>query len=79
MVALKISVDERTAISLEELAAKLDRPVSEVAGDAIAAYVAVQSAHIADIEAGVADADAGHFALDADLAAVIGKYAREPG
>ncbi len=76
MVALKISVDERTAISLEELAARLDRPVSELAGDAIAAYVAVQSAHIADIEAGLADAEAGHFASDDDLTAVIGKYAR---
>jgi predicted transcriptional regulator len=79
MVALKISVDERTAVSLEELAARLDRPMSELAGDAIAQYVAIQSAHLAEIEAGLADADAGRFATDAEVATVVDKYVRQPG
>lgn len=79
MVAMKSSVDERTALSLEQLAAKLDRPVAELASDAIASFVAVQSSHFDEIEAGLAEADAGHFASEGELEAVLDKYARKPG
>ena len=79
MVAMKISVDERTALSLEQLAAKLDRPVAELARDAIATFVAVQSSHLDEIEAGLAEADAGHFASEDEVEAVLDKYARKPG
>lgn len=79
MVALKISVDERTALSLEQLAARLDRPVEDLASDAISTFVAVQSSHLEEIEAGLRDADAGRFASEDEARAILDKYARNPG
>ena len=78
-MALKISVDERTALSLEQLAARLDRPVEDLASDAISTFVAVQSSHLEEIEAGLRDADAGRFTSEEEVGAVLDKYARDAG
>ena len=76
MTAFTVRVPDAVAEQLDKLAAKLDRSRAYVAAQAIEDFVAREAWQLAEIEAGLGEAERGDFAGAAELAAVVGKYAK---
>ncbi len=65
--AFTVRVDDEILATLDELAAKMDRPRSWLVHHALQEYVSAQAWQIAKIEAGIAAADRGEFATEEEL------------
>ena len=74
MSAFTVRLPDELTAKLDALAARLDRSRSYVAAQAISDFVARETAHLAEIEAGLEEAKHGDFATAADVAAVLEKY-----
>ena len=75
MTALTIKISEDTALRLDRLAERLDRPADRTAADAIADFVDREEWQLAEIEAGLREAENGDFASDDTVSAVARRYA----
>jgi len=76
MNAITIRLDADLTERLDRLAEMLDRPLADIAADAVAEYVAAEEAEIAKIKEGLEQARRGEFASDEEVAAVIAKYVK---
>jgi len=76
MSAFTVRLPDDVTEKLDALAAKLDRPRSYVAAQAIGDFVTREAWQLADIEAGLREAEKGDFATDAEVAATIAKYTK---
>ncbi|HEY2612835.1 MAG TPA: CopG family ribbon-helix-helix protein [Reyranella sp.] len=76
MSAFTVRLPDDVAEKLDALAAKLDRPRSYVAAQAIGDFVAREAWQLADIEAGLREAERGEFASDAEVAAIVAKFTK---
>lgn len=76
MSAFTVRVPDDVADRLNQLAQKLDRSRSYMAVQAIEDFVSREEWQLAEIEAGIAEADRGEFAIDDDVARVVGKYVK---
>ena len=79
MNAITIRLDADLTERLDRLAEMLDRPLADIAADAVAEYVAAEEAEIAKIKEGLAAADRGDFASEEEVAAVIAKFTQLAG
>jgi len=79
MNAITIRLDADLTERLDRLAAMLDRPLADIAAEAVAEYVAAEEAEIAKIKEGLAAAERGDFASDEEVAAVIAKFTKLAG
>ena len=71
---LTIELDPAVSARLEALAGGDGKDPAELAAAAVAGFVELELAPIAEIEAGVCGADAGDFATDAEVAAVFARW-----
>ncbi|MGQ3354634.1 MAG: CopG family ribbon-helix-helix protein [Phreatobacter sp.] len=76
MNAITIRLDADLTERLDRLAEMLDRPLADIAADAVAEYVAAEEAEIAKIKEGLEQARRGEFATDEEVAAVVAKYVK---
>lgn len=76
MSAFTVRLPDDVTKKLDALAAKLDRPRSYVAAQAIGDFVTREAWQLADIEAGLREAKNGDFATDAEVAATFAKYTK---
>lgn len=76
MNAITIRLDADLTERLDRIATMLDRPLADIAAEAVAEYVAAEEAEIAKIKEGLEQARRGEFATDEEVAAVIAKYVR---
>lgn len=74
MNAITIRLDADLTARLDRIAEMLDRPLADIAADAVAEYVAAEEAEIAKIKEGLEQARRGEFATDEEVAAVIAKF-----
>lgn len=65
MPGLTITLDAAVGAQLDRLAKREGKLAAEIAAAAVADYVALDAAHVAEIEAAARDADAGDFATGA--------------
>lgn len=79
MNAITIRLDADLTERLDRLAAMLDRPLADIAAEAVAEYVAAEEAEIAKVKEGLAAAERGDFASDEEVAAVIAKFTKLAG
>lgn len=79
MNAITIRLDADLTERLDRIAAMLDRPLADIAAEAVAEYVAAEEAEIAKIKEGLAAAERGDFASEEEVAAVIAKFTRLAG
>lgn len=66
-------LDSEKRISLDAIAAGLDRDRSYLLNQAVDMYLEVYQSQIAEIETGLAEADAGDFATDEEVENVFAK------
>ncbi len=64
-------LDGEKRVSIDAIAARLDRDRSYVLNQAVDMYLEVYQSQIAEIEAGLAEADAGDFATDEEVESVF--------
>jgi len=64
-------LDGEKRVSLDDIAAGLDRDRSYVLNQAVDMYLEVYQSQIAEIKAGLVEADAGDFATDEEVEAVF--------
>ncbi len=76
---MTIRLDRKTKSRLERLAKAMERTKSNVAAEAIRAYVDLNEWQIAEIEAAIKEADAGYFASEAEVQASLKKGRPPPG
>lgn len=76
MNAITIRLDADLTERLDRIAEMLDRPLADIAAEAVAEYVAAEEAEIAKIKEGLEQARRGEFASDEEVAAVIAKYVK---
>lgn len=76
MNAITIRLDADLTERLDRIAGMLDRPLADIAAEAVAEYVAAEEAEIAKIKEGLEQARRGEFATDEEVAAVIAKYVK---
>ena len=76
---MTIRVDRLTKTRLERLARSMDRSKSDVAAEAIRAYVDLNEWQIAEIKAALKEADAGDFASNTEVERVMKKWGRGAG
>ena len=76
---MTIRVDRLTKTRLERLARSMDRSKSDVAAEAIRAYVDLNEWQIAEIKAALKEADAGDFASNTEVERVMKKLRRGAG
>ncbi len=74
MGEITVRLDEKTEAQLQALSVATERAKSELAAEAILAYLEVQAWHKAEIEAGVREADAGDFLTDEEFAAAYKRW-----
>ncbi len=79
MNAITIRLDADLTERLDRIATMLDRPLADIAAEAVAEYVAAEEAEIAKIKEGLAAAERGDFASDEEVAAVIAKFTKLAG
>ncbi len=72
LVTLRLDRARRQALDVLARAAERDRDA--LIEEAIDAYLAVQSRHVAHIEQGLRQAEAGEFASDEELAAAFARW-----
>jgi predicted transcriptional regulator len=68
---LTVKLDDAAATAFGALAAQSGQPVEALVNEALAAWLDVQSGHLADIQAGLAEADRGEFVSSEDIAAIV--------
>ena len=68
---LTIELDDAAAAAFGELAARSGEPVEALVNEALAAWLDVQAAHRAEIEAGLAEAEHGEFVSPDAIAAIV--------
>jgi predicted transcriptional regulator len=73
MTAFTVRLPGDVTEKLDALASKPDRSRSYVATQAISDPIARESWQLAEIEVGLEEAQRGHFASDAEVAAVLAK------
>jgi predicted transcriptional regulator len=66
-------LDSEKRISLDAIAAGIDRDRSYLLNQAVDMYLEVYQSQIAEIETGIAEADAGDFATDEEVENVFAK------
>ena len=71
---LHISVSRALKEQIDNLARATGRDQSQIAQDAVSAYVAFEAEQLAKIHRGIADADAGRFATDEEMEASFNRY-----
>ena len=71
---LTIELDPAVNTRLEAPADRDGKAPAELAAAAVADFVALESAHVAEIEAALREADAVDFATDAEVAAVFARW-----
>jgi len=76
MNAITIRLDADLTARLDRIAEMLDRPLADIAAEAVAEYVAAEEAEIAKIKEGLEQARRREFATDEEVAAVIAKYVK---
>ncbi len=59
MTHITIELDDPTSAALGDLAERYRRPMAALVGEALDAWLDVQSAHLDDIRAGLAEAERG--------------------
>ncbi|MBX9991189.1 hypothetical protein [Phreatobacter oligotrophus] len=74
MNAITIRLDADLTERLDRIATMLDRPLADIAAEAVAEYVAAAEAEIAKIKEGLEQARRGEFASDEEVAAVIARF-----
>jgi len=72
-LTLRVPVEIRD--QLDNLAAATHRTKSYLAGEAIRQYLALETWQIGELQQALKEADAGDFASDAEVNAVMSKYA----
>jgi RHH-type rel operon transcriptional repressor/antitoxin RelB len=71
---LQISVSRALKEQLDNLAQSTGQDRSQIALDAVSAYVTFEAEQLAKIHRGVADADAGRFVTDEEMEASFNRY-----
>ena len=71
---LTIELDPAVNARLEALADRDGKAPADLAAAAVAEFVALEFAQVAEIEAGLREADAGDFATDEQVAAVFARW-----
>lgn len=72
---LTLRVPQEIKDQLSKLAEATHRSQSFLGGEAIRRYIDLESWQIAEIQQAITEADAGDFATDAEINAVVKKYA----
>lgn len=72
---LTLRVPQEVKDQLGKLAEATHRSQSFLGGEAIRRYLELEAWQIAEIQQAIAESDAGDFATDAELNAVVKKYA----
>ena len=72
---LNVRLADATHARLASLTKVTGRSKSFLTVEALEAYIEQQAWQIAEVKAGLAEADCGEFATDAEVAAVLAKYA----
>ncbi|MGH7917981.1 MAG: CopG family ribbon-helix-helix protein [Candidatus Binataceae bacterium] len=71
---LTIRMDDETKTRLEKLAKTMDRTQSDVAVEAIRAYLALSAWQIEELGRALNEADENNFATEEEVKAVVGKW-----
>src|SRR5664280_100611 len=71
---LHISISRALKEQIENLAQATGRDQSQIAQDAVSAYVTFEAEQLAKIHRGIADADAGRFVTDEEMEASFNRY-----
>lgn len=79
MNAITIRLDADLTERLDRIATMLDRPLADIAAEAVAEYVAAEEAEIAKIKQGLEAAERGDFASEEEVAAVIAEFTKLAG
>ncbi len=71
---LQLRLSNVTAAQIEQLAQATGQDQSQLAEQALSAYVAFEAEQLAKIHRGIADADAGHFASREEIETIANRY-----
>ncbi len=71
---LQLRLSKATATQIEQLAQATGHDQTEIAQDAVRAYVAFEAEQLAKIHEGIRAADAGDFATDDEMEAAFNLY-----
>ncbi len=71
---LQLRLSKATAAQIESLAQATGQDQTEIAQDAVSAYVAFEAAQLTKIHEGIRAADAGNFATREDVEAAANRY-----
>ncbi len=71
---LQLRLSNATAAQIEQLAEATGQDQSQLAEQALSAYVAFEAEQLARIHRGIADAEAGRFATDEQMEATFNRY-----
>jgi len=71
---LQLRLSNATAAQIEQLAQVTGQDQSQLAEQALSAYVAFEAEQLAKIHRGIADADAGRFASREEIEAIANRY-----
>lgn len=71
---LQLRLSTTTAAQIEQLAQATGQDQSQLAEQALSAYVTFEAEQLAKIHRGIADAEAGRFATDEQMEATFNRY-----
>lgn len=71
---LQLRLSNATATQIEQLAQATGQDQSQLAEQALSAYVTFEAEQLAKIHRGIADAKAGRFATDEQMEATFNRY-----
>lgn len=71
---LQLRLSKATAAQIESLARATGQDQSQIAQDALSAYVAFEAEQLAKIQRGIADAEAGRFVGREDIETIANRY-----